>query len=63
MQLRFCAERLHGLDCAPVGLHGEEEAGACRCAIDEHSAGAADAVLTPDVRPREFEFVAEKVAE
>src|SRR5438270_13498710 len=38
-------------DRAPVGLCGEQEAGAHRPAVQQHRAGAADALLAAEVRP------------
>jgi hypothetical protein len=41
-----------------VGLHREEQAGAHRLAVEEHGAGAADAVLAADVGAGQAEVVA-----
>ena len=43
-------EPFDGLHLVPVGLHGEHDAGPRRLAVEEHRAGAADAVLAPDMR-------------
>ena len=39
-----------GADLLAVRLHGEHQARAHRLAVDEHGAGAADAVLAADMR-------------
>ena len=52
-----------GLDLMPVGLRRQHDAGARRLAVEEDGAGAADAVLAPDVRAGETEILAEKVAQ
>ena len=57
------AEALDRLDIAPVGLHREHEAGACAVAVDEHGAGAADAVLAADMRAGEAERVAQEIGQ
>ena len=36
--------------CSAVGLHREHQAGAHRLAVDQHRAGAANAVLAADMR-------------
>ena len=54
-------ERLHGLDSTSVDLDGEHAAAAHGHAVDEDRARAADAVLAPDVRPRQPEAVSEEV--
>ena len=54
-------QALDGLDLAVVDLDAEHEAGARRRAVDQHGAGAADAVLAADVRPGVAEVVAQHV--
>src|SRR5262249_29184626 len=49
MQLVALGQSLHGADRFPVGLHGEHQARADRLALDEYRAGAAHAVLAPDM--------------
>ena len=49
MQLVAVGEALDGADLLAVGLHGEHQAGAHRLAVDDHRAGAADAVLAADM--------------
>ena len=51
------------VDVAAVGLHGEHDAGAHRLAVEEHRAGAADAVLAADVRAGQTQLVPQEVAE
>src|SRR5712692_8906818 len=49
------------LDChdvVPIRLDGEHQAGADRLSIQQHGAGAAHAVLAPDVRAGESQLVA-----
>ena len=50
MQFVALGEALDGADVLAVGLHGEHEAGAHRLVVDDHGAGAADAVLAADMR-------------
>ena len=42
-------QALDGADLLAVGLHREHQAGAHRLAVDDHGAGAADAVLAADM--------------
>ena len=49
MQLVAVREPLDGADLLAVGLHGKHQAGAHRLAVDDHGAGAADAVLAADM--------------
>ena len=51
------AEAFDGLHAAAVGLHGKHQARAHTVAVDQHGAGAADAVLAADMRAGEPEFV------
>ena len=44
-------------------LHGEHEAAADRLAVDDHGAGAADAVLATDMGPRQPQVLAQEVGE
>ena len=46
-----------------VGLDGEHQAGPGGLAIDEDGAGAADAVLAPDMGAGEAEVLTEKIHE
>ena len=54
-------ERLDRLDLAAVDLHREQAAAAHRHPVDEHRAGAADAVLAADVRAGQAQPMAEEV--
>src|SRR5437667_35776 len=56
-------QSLHGRDVGAVRLHGEHQAGARGLAVDEHGAGAADAVLATDVGAGEAEVLAQEVHE
>src|SRR5215472_9636481 len=51
----------HGLDHAAVHLDGEEQARADGGAVDDDGAGAAHAVLAPEMRARQIEVVAQEV--
>ena len=62
-QLAVAGEALDGLELGSVDLDGEEQARADRDAVEAHGAGAADAVLAPDVRARQAERVPEEVGE
>ena len=48
-------------DVATLRLRREHEAGSHRRAIDNYRAGAADAVLAPEMRAGEFELLAQTV--
>ena len=48
---------------AAFGLHREDQAGAHRLAVDQHGAGAADAVLAADVGAGEAKLMAQAVGE
>ena len=48
---------------AAVELHREQKARAHAVAVDQHRAGAADAVLAADMRAREAERAAQEVGE
>ena len=54
-------QALDGGDGVAVGLHREHQAGAHRRAVDQHRAGAADAVLAAGMRAGEQELVAQAV--
>ncbi len=54
-------EALDGADPAAIGLHGEHQAGAHRLAVDQHRAGAADAMLAADMRAGLAAVVADRV--
>ncbi len=54
---------LDGGELVAVGLDRQHQAGAHRLAVDEHRAGAADAVLAADVGAGEAELVAQEVGE
>ena len=62
-QLVGVGEALDGLDVGAVDLHRQHQAGAHRRAVDDHRAGAADAMLAADVRAGQSERVAQKIAE
>ena len=49
MQRVAIGQSFDGADFLALGLHGEHQAGAHRLAIDDHGAGAADAVLAADM--------------
>ena len=55
-------EALDGRDLGAVGLDGEHQARADRPAVDDHRAGAADAVLAAEVGPGEPEASRRKSA-
>src|SRR4029453_7065154 len=57
------AQPFHGGHVLALGLNGKDQAGSDCRAVQEHGAGAADAVLAPDVGAGEFEVVAEEIAE
>jgi hypothetical protein len=63
MELPVRRKPFDGLDGVAVRLHGQQQAGAHRGAVEPDGAGAADAVLAADVCPREAEGVAEEVRE
>jgi len=64
MQLaRLGGEPLDRGELAAVKLHRKEQAGAHRVTIEQHGAGAADAVLAADVGTGEPELVAQEVAQ
>ena len=54
---------LDGGDLLAVDADGEEETGPHRLAVDEHRAGAADAVLAADVGAGQPQVVAQRVGE
>ena len=56
-------ERLDGADLVAGGLHREGQARAAGLAVDQHRAGAADAVLAADMGAGEAELVAEEIGE
>ena len=56
-------QALDGDELGAVGLDGEHQAGPGGLAIDEDGAGAADAVLAPDMGAGEAEVLAEKIHE
>ena len=51
------------MNLRPVCLDGEQQARASRGAVEDHRAGAADAVLAADVRPGKAESVADEIRE
>ena len=61
VQLPVRRQALDGSDLRAVGLDGEEQARAHRHAVEDHGAGATDAVLAAHVRAREVQRVAEEV--
>ena len=48
---------------APVGLHGERQAGARGDAVDLDRAGAADAVLAADMRAGRAQLMAQEIGQ
>ena len=52
-----------GLYFRAVGLDGEHQARAYRCAIDEHRTCAANTVLAADMGTGKSEFVAQEIRE
>ena len=54
-------QTLDGGDLVAVGLHREHQAGTHRLAIDQHGAGAADAVLAAGMRAVEQEILAQHI--
>ena len=56
-------EPLDGRDRVAVGLRREHQAGAHGSAVEDHRAGAADAVLAADMRAGEQQIVAQEIAE
>ena len=54
-------QALDGGDGVSVGLHREHQAGAHRRAVDQHGAGAADAVLAAGMRAGQQQLVAQAV--
>ena len=63
VELGAVRERLDRLDLRPVRLHREREARPRRASVEQDRAGAADAVLAPDVRAVEVQLVADEVGE
>src|SRR5580704_3700726 len=56
-------ERFHGAHLAPFRLHRKRQAGARGDAVDQHGAGAADAVLAADMGAGGPEPLAKEIAE
>ena len=56
-------ERFHGFHLAAFGLHRERQAGARGDAVDQHGAGAADAVLAADMGAGGAEPLAKEIGE
>ena len=54
-------EALDGGDLVAVGLHREHQAGSHRFAIEQHRAGAADAVLAAGMGAVEQEILAQRI--
>ena len=52
-----------GLHRLAVNLRGEHQAAARREAVDEHRACAAGAMFAAEMRPGEFEFLAQEIRE
>src|SRR6202035_2353082 len=56
-------ERFHGADLAAFSLNRKRQAGARGDAVDQHGAGAADAVLAADMGAGGAKRLAEEIAE
>jgi hypothetical protein len=56
-------QAFHGSQRVAIYLNGQGQARADRVVVEEYRAGAADAVLAPDVGPGQPEVVSEEVAE
>ena len=61
VQLVAVRQALDGADLASLGLHREHQARAHRFAVDQHRAGAADAVLAADMGPGLAAIVADGI--
>ena len=56
-------EALDGRNFVIPGLHRQHQAGAHRLAVEQHGAGAADAVLAADMGAGQRQIVAKEVAQ
>ena len=63
VQLAVGGEALDGRDLGAVGLHGEHEARPHGVAVEQDGAGAAHAVLAPEVRAGEPAVLAQEVGQ
>ena len=63
VHLPDAAEAFDRLDAAAIGLHREHQASARAVAVDQHGAGAADAVLAADMGAGEPERVTQEIGE
>src|SRR5262245_66273984 len=61
MKLVALCQSFDGADLPALGLHREHQAGAHGLAVEEHRAGAADAVLAADMSAGLAAFVADRV--
>src|SRR5713226_8731872 len=63
VQLIADGEPLDSAHPGTLGLHREHQAGAHRLVVDQHGAGAADAVLTAEMRAGEAAILAQCVGQ
>ncbi len=63
MQVVAVREPFDGANLTPFGLHREHQARAHGLAVEQDRAGAADAVLTADMRPGLSAIVADGIDE
>ena len=63
MQGVAIGEPFDGANFLALGLHAEHQAGADRLAVDQHGAGAADAVLTAEMGAGQPAIVAQHVGQ
>ena len=61
IHLPDAAEAFDRLDAAAVGLHREHQAGARAVAVDQHGAGAADAMLAADMGAGQAQRVTQEI--
>jgi hypothetical protein len=63
MQLISSRKAFDSGDRMAIGLHREDQTGAYRAAVEQHRAGTAHAVLTPDVGAGEAELLSQEIAQ
>src|ERR1700722_18653776 len=63
VHLPDAAEAFDRLDAAAFGLHREHQASAGTVAVDQHRAGAADALLAADMGAGQAQRVAQEIGE